>query len=219
MNSAIWTPLLQGLGLGAGLIIAIGAQNAYVLRQGLRRQHVFATALICTLCDMTLIALGVGGLGLVFATSPTLATVATWGGAAFLFFYGIRSFKAALSATSMDTKENTKAAASIKSVIIAALGFSLLNPHVYLDTVVLVGSIGGRYPIEQRAAFAAGAMLASLLWFFGLAYGAAWLVPLFQRPIAWRLLDTAIGCIMWLIAASLVWESIKLHLALGFIFF
>ncbi len=119
----------------------------------------------------------------------------------------------------MNTEENIKTAASIKSVIIAALGFSLLNPHVYLDTVVLVGSIGGRYPVDQRAAFAVGAMLASLIWFFGLAYGAAWLAPLFQRPIAWRLLDTAIGCVMWLIAASLVWESAKLHLVLGVVAF
>ncbi|MCX6045049.1 MAG: LysE/ArgO family amino acid transporter [Chloroflexi bacterium] len=207
------TPLFQGLGLGAGLIIAIGAQNAYVLRQGLRRQYIFATALICTLCDMTLIALGVGGLGFVFAQSLFLTAIATWGGATFLFLYGLRSFRAAATANSLNAETGVKPTISLKGVIIAALGFSLLNPHVYLDTVVLVGSIGGRYPSNERVAFASGAMLASALWFFSLAYGAAWLAPLFQRPIAWRILDTAIGCVMWGIAASLIWHALGAYQA------
>ncbi len=211
MTANSLTPLLQGLGLGAGLIIAIGAQNAYVLRQGLQRQYVFATALVCTLCDMALITFGVGGIGLVFAQSLLLTTIATWGGAAFLLLYGLRSFRAAATTASLNSETGAKATVTLKSVIITALGFSLLNPHVYLDTVVLVGSIGGRYPSNERVAFASGAMLASLLWFFSLAYGAAWLAPLFQRPVAWRILDTVIGCVMWTIAASLVWHAMSTY--------
>ncbi|CAN5601058.1 LysE/ArgO family amino acid transporter [soil metagenome] len=211
MTAISLTPLLQGLGLGASLIIAIGAQNAYVLRQGLQQQHVFATAFVCTLCDMVLIALGVGGLGLVFAQSLLLTTLATWGGATFLFLYGLRSFRAAIRTDSLNSQADVKATVKLKNVLITALGFSLLNPHVYLDTVVLLGSIGGRYPSHERLAFASGAMLASTLWFFSLAYGAAWLAPWFQRPIAWRILDSAIGCVMWVIAGSLISHAIRAY--------
>lgn len=202
------SPLLQGFGLGASLIIAIGAQNAFVLRQGLKRHHVFTTAAICTLCDMILIVLGVGGLGTLIATAPVLTAIATWGGAAFLLFYGFRSFRSALRPASLDTQKMPTSSGQLRNTILTVLALSLLNPHVYLDTVVLVGSIGAHYPVTLRASFALGAMLASLTWFFGLAYGAAWLTPLFQRPIAWRVLDTAVGIIMWTIALSLIWTSV-----------
>lgn len=198
-------PFLQGFGLGAGLIIAIGAQNAFVLQQGLRRQHVFATAAICALCDAALILLGVAGLGAVITQSAHLTAVATWGGAAFLFVYGARSFWSALRPGTLDAEQSTLPGSTLRATLLAVLGVSLLNPHVYLDTVVLVGSVGGRYPAGDRVAFAAGAMTASCLWFFGLAYGAARLAPLFRRPLAWRLLDLGVGAIMWAIAASLVW--------------
>ncbi len=203
------TPLLQGLGLGASLIIAIGAQNAFVLRQGLKRQHVFITALICTLCDAGLIALGVGGLGLLIGNIPALTIVATWGGAAFLLFYGFRSFRAAAAPGVLEVSPVTAAPARVWNIVLATLAISLLNPHVYLDTVVLLGSIGARYPANERLLFAAGATLGSLIWFFGLAYGAAWLTPLFRRPAAWRLLDAAVGCVMWAIAASLIWGAVR----------
>lgn len=204
MNQLV-VPLLQGFGLGAGLIIAIGAQNAFVLRQGLTRSYVFVTALICTLCDATLIILGVAGVGTLIARNPGLTLVARWGGAAFLFWYGGRAFWSALRPGSLDAADDTQTA-TLRGVVLTVLALSLLNPHVYLDTVVLVGSIGGQYPPNERVAFALGATLASCTWFFGLAYGAAWLAPLFTRRIAWRILDGAIGCIMWVIAASLLWS-------------
>ncbi len=202
------SPLLQGFGLGASLIIAIGAQNAFVLRQGLRRQHVFATATVCTLCDAVLILLGVGGLGSLIATVPLLSALATWGGAAFLLFYGLRSFRSALRPGTLEASKPSAAAGKLRGTILTVLALSLLNPHVYLDTVVLVGSIGAHYPAGERASFALGAMLASLTWFFGLAYGASWLAPLFQRPLAWRVLDMLVGCVMWGIALSLIWTAL-----------
>ncbi|MCL4862671.1 MAG: LysE/ArgO family amino acid transporter [Caldilineaceae bacterium] len=200
-----FTPFLQGFGLSAALIMAIGAQNAFVLQQGLRRQHVFATAAICALCDAALIVLGVAGLGAVITQSAQLTALATWGGAAFLFAYGARAFWSALRPGMLDAEQSTLRGGALATTVLAALGVSLLNPHVYLDTVVLVGSVGGRYPAGDRVAFAAGAMSASCVWFFGLAYGAAWLAPIFRRPRAWRLLDLAVGAIMWAIAASLIW--------------
>ncbi len=197
-------PLMQGFGLGAGLIIAIGAQNAFVLRQGLTRSYVFITALICALCDAVLIALGVGGVGTLITRNPGLTTFARWGGAAFLFWYGARAFWSALKPSALDAADASHSA-SLRGTVLTVLALSLLNPHVYLDTVVLLGSIGGQYPADERLTFALGAMLASWCWFFGLAYGAAWLAPLFRRPVAWRILDAGIGCIMWAIAASLIW--------------
>ena len=199
------TPYLEGLGLGASLIIAIGAQNAFVLRQGLKRQHVLLTALFCTLCDATLITLGVAGLGAAITSVPALFTAATWGGAAFLFLYGLRSFRSAFRAGMLDADAaNGQATSSARRTVLALLGFSLLNPHVYLDTVILLGSVGARHPAIERPSFVLGASTASLLWFFGLAYGAALLAPLFRKPTTWRALDLLVGCVMWIIAAGLV---------------
>jgi L-lysine exporter family protein LysE/ArgO len=205
-------PLLQGFALGASLIIAIGAQNAFVLRQGLKREHMFATASVCTLCDALLIALGVGGLGTIIAAVPIFTIIATWGGAAFLIFYGFRSFRSALRPSVLDTSDKASQQTPLHTTILTVLALSLLNPHVYIDTVVLVGSIGAHYPSYERFAFALGAMLASLTWFFALAYGAGWLAPLFRRPIAWRILDAIVGGIMWTIAASLIWSTISRHM-------
>jgi L-lysine exporter family protein LysE/ArgO len=198
-----FSPLVQGFALGAGLIIAIGAQNAFVLQQGIKRRHVLATALICTICDALLILLGVAGLGTMIAQSELLSAMATWGGVLFLGIYGLRSFRSALRPGLLDEQQSTLEGATLRATILAVLGVSLLNPHVYLDTVVLVGSVGARYLGAERVAFAAGAALASFSWFFTLAYGAAWLAPLFRRPIAWRVLDLGVGCVMWAIAWSL----------------
>ncbi len=197
----------EGLVLGLSLIIAIGAQNAFVLRQGLTGRFVFPTALICTFCDVVLIALGVGGLGTLIAGSPVLTAAATWGGATFLLWYGGRSFWAALRPGHLNAADG-RTEASVRGVIIAALGFSLLNPHVYLDTVVLLGGLGARYSADLRWLFGAGAMVASAGWFFALAYGARVLAPLFARPAAWRVLDTAIGLIMWAIAGTLIFDAL-----------
>lgn len=196
--------LLRGIGLGGSLIIAIGAQNAHVLRHGLKRSYVFWVAGICTACDWTLILLGGIGFGAIINAFPLLTTVAAWGGAIFLFVYGILSFRSAIRPKAMNLQNSEAPVQSLRSVILLTLAVSLLNPHVYLDTVVLVGGIAAQYELPNRLYFVIGAGLASTLWFFGLGYGAKYLAPVFQRPIAWRILDTLIGVVMWAIAASLI---------------
>jgi L-lysine exporter family protein LysE/ArgO len=200
--------LAQGFGLGASLIIAIGAQNAFVLRQGLKRQHVFLIASLCTLCDMLLISLGVTGLGALITAIPALTIVATWGGAIFLFIYGLRSFRAASKPESMNEDPSIDQSVRKHDIILAVLGFSLLNPHAFLDTVVLIGSVGAHYAAGTRIFFALGTMLASFVWFFSLAYGAGKLAPLFRHPRAWQILDIAIGCLMWIIAGTLILSAL-----------
>lgn len=193
---------LKGLGIGASLIVAIGAQNAFVLRQGLLRQYVLTCAAICTLCDMALINCGVAGMGTLIAQNPMLLNAAKWGGAVFLAAYGARSAWAAFHSGGLAvTRESNRSHAAI---VISAFSFSLLNPHVYLDTVVLLGAVGAQQQGAARAAFTIGAMTASALWFFGLGYGARLLAPVFARPAAWRVLDGLIALIMWMIALSLV---------------
>ena len=196
----------QGLGLGAGLIIAIGAQNAFVLRQGLKKQHVFLVAFVCTLCDAALITLGVAGFGSVVSSRPLLTQAAAWGGAVFLFIYGLRAFWAVFKVRGLEAQGG--AALSGRDAVLTTLGVSLLNPHVYLDTVVLLGGIGGQFTGQSRVFYGVGAVTASGLWFFGLAYGATRLGPLFRRPLSWRILDALIGVIMWRIAFSLVREVV-----------
>ncbi|HEY2981907.1 MAG TPA: LysE/ArgO family amino acid transporter [Anaerolineales bacterium] len=201
---------LEGLSLGASLIIAIGAQNAFVLRQGLLRRHVLITALICILCDVALISLGVAGLGVLIESTPALLTIMTWGGAAFLFFYGLRSFQNALKHQSLQAEPaSDDQVASVRGTVLAVLAFSLLNPHVYIDTVILLGGLGARHPAAERLSFVLGAWSASTLWFFGLAYGARFLTPLFQKPLTWRILDVLIGCVMWMIAIRLIWPKFQ----------
>jgi L-lysine exporter family protein LysE/ArgO len=200
--------LLEGFTLFAGLIIAIGAQNAFVLRQGLLRQYVFATASTCFLCDVTLITIGAIGFGTLRSKVPGLTTAAAWGSAVFLLFYGLHSFKSALAPVALDIDEVDIRAKSLHSTVLKTLALSLLNPHVYID-IVLVGSLAARYSASQRIFFALGANLASLTWFFGLAYGAAWLTPLFRRPSSWRILDIIIGSLMWSIAVSLLFAALN----------
>jgi L-lysine exporter family protein LysE/ArgO len=200
-------PALKGFGLGAGLIIAIGAQNAYVLRQGIRREHILLISTICFMCDATLISIGAAGFGYLVSSVPSLDRIAAWGGAAFLAAYGVRAFYSALRPGSLDAGPDGREAPRAGSAWAAAgvtLALSLLNPHVYLDTVVLLGSIAGQFQGVQRMWFAVGAVIASAVWFYGLGLGARWLAPLFRKPVAWRVLDLLIGCVMWAIAASLV---------------
>jgi L-lysine exporter family protein LysE/ArgO len=200
-------PALKGFGLGAGLIIAIGAQNAYVLRQGIRREHILLISTICFMCDATLISIGAAGFGYLVSSVPSLDRIAAWGGAAFLAAYGVRAFYSALRPGSLDAGPDGREAQRAGSAWAAAgvtLALSLLNPHVYLDTVVLLGSIAGQFQGVQRMWFAVGAVIASAVWFYGLGLGARWLAPLFRKPVAWRVLDLLIGCVMWAIAVSLV---------------
>lgn len=187
--------------MGAGLIIAIGAQNAFILRQGLLRQHVFILCFVCALSDALLIALGVGGLGTLISGNPGLITIVTWGGAAFLITYGLLAFRRAWAPAAMAEAEG---AGSLKAALATCLAFTFLNPHVYLDTVVLIGSLSARYDDAARLTFGAGAMTASFVWFFSLGYGARLLTPIFAKPGAWRVLDILIGIVMFAIAASLI---------------
>ncbi|UVC10586.1 amino acid transporter [Rhizobium sp. TH2] len=192
---------VSGLLLGASLIIAIGAQNAFILRQGLLRQHVFILCLICAASDAALIVLGVGGLGALISQAPVLITVVTIGGVVFLGAYAVIAFRRALHPAVMNAAETQTG--SLKAAIAACLAFTFLNPHVYLDTVVLLGGLSARFEGAGRIAYGAGAALASFIWFFGLGYGARLLEPVFARPAAWRVLDVVIGLVMSGLATSL----------------
>ncbi|WP_174873220.1 LysE/ArgO family amino acid transporter [Vogesella oryzae] len=200
MNSVVF---LKGMGLGASLIMAIGSQNAHVLRMGLLRQHVAATVLVCIVCDMLLISAGVAGMGVLIQHSPLLLELARWGGAAFLFWYGLRAWRAVLGNDSLAVAGG-QSRIPLRQALLTVLAMTLLNPHVYLDTVVLLGSIGGQQPEGSRAWFAAGASCASLLWFLSLGYGARLLAPLFAKPLSWRVLDGIVGSVMWSLAGALV---------------
>jgi len=198
-------PAVEGFAASAGLIIAIGAQNAFVLKQGIRKNHVFVTVLICAILDTVLIGLGVGGFGQILASNAVLLSIALWGGVAFLLYYGFRSFRAVFHSESLKIQGGGGPLPNLQQSIVTMLALTLLNPHVYLDTVVLLGSISAQYESHERLYFAIGAVLASIIWFFSLGYGARFLGPLFQKPMSWKILDFLIGCIMWLIALSLVY--------------
>lgn len=204
---ALLAPALTGLALGAGLIVAIGAQNAFVLRQGLLGRHVLQVVAICAISDAVLIALGVAGLGPLIAASPLLLAVASWGGAAFLAAYGLLAARRALSPSRLRAGPAGAGEVQLGRVVLTCLAFTWLNPHVYLDTVVLVGAVSGRFAGWERAAFAGGAMLASGLWFAALGFGARLLAPLFAQPLAWRVLDGLIAAVMLGIALQLAWTA------------
>lgn len=205
----MFTPLIKGFTLGASLIIAIGSQNAFVLRQGLRKEYVFTICTICFLCDALLILLGVGGFGRLVASSSNLMLIARWGGAFFLFFYGTRSFRSAFKNEVLSVDETKDLASGLTWAIATTLALTLLNPHVYLDTIILLGSIAGQYPEKERLLFAIGAAIASMVWFYGLGFGARILTPLFQKQLSWKILDVLIGLITWSIAGSLAWPLLK----------
>jgi len=198
----LFAPAISGLLLGGSLIIAIGAQNAFILRQGLLRQHVFILCLICAFSDAVLIGLGVAGLGAIISGSKILIAVVTLGGAAFLAVYAFMALKRAISPSGLEAAKSGPG--SLKAAVLTCLAFTFLNPHVYLDTVLLVGGLSGRYEGSARLAFAIGAMSASFIWFFGLGYGARVLEPLFLKPSAWRVLDGLIAAVMAALSVSLL---------------
>ena len=226
------TSLLAGLGLGFSLIIAIGAQNLFVLRQGLRREHVFAVAAICAASDAVLIALGVSGIGLVLQAVPWLVDVVRWAGAIFLVAYGVLAARRAWRPTgeALDADDDAAAASPgpdeqlqptggrtrgirtatriaartrLLPVVLTCLALTWLNPHVYLDTVFLLGSIANTHG-DTRWSFAIGAMVSSVIWFFGLAFGARLLSRWLSTPRAWRILDAVIAVVMIGLGVSLV---------------
>ena len=193
----------QGLLLSLGLIVAIGAQNAFVLRQGLRREHVGSVVAFCAVADALLITAGVFGMAQALGERPGLARALALGGAAFLAVYGWRALQRARQANSLDVNSMGQGL-SRGAALAQAAAFTLLNPHVYLDTVLLVGSIGAQQPAPLQGWFAAGASAASLLWFSALGFGARWLAPWFARPRAWQVLDALIGLTMWVLSLLLV---------------
>lgn len=217
-------PVLAGLGLGLSLIVAIGAQNVFILRQGIRREHVLAVVIICAVSDAVLIAVGVAGLGFVISAAPWLIVVARWAGAVFLLTYGVLAARRAWrggeelhaeapedegadATTSPDGSTRTLARprthTRLAPVVMTVLALTWLNPHVYLDTVLMLGSIANTYG-DDRWLFGGGAIAASLLWFIGLGFGARYLSRWLKTPRSWRVLDALIAIIMVSIAISLV---------------
>ena len=192
-----------GLFAGAGLIIAIGAQNAFVLRQGLQRSHVGAVALVCILADICLILLGVTGMGLAVQQHPGLLQWLRYVGAMFLIAYAALALWRAWRGES-GLQPVSDGAGSRRRVVLACLGFTLLNPHVYLETVGLLGILSTQYGDDGRGAFAAGASTASVLWFLSLGYGARVLLPVFRSPVAWRVFDVAVAAFMLALAVLLL---------------
>ena len=198
----------QGMALSLGLIVAIGAQNAFVLRQGLRREHVGSVVAFCALADSLLIAAGVWGMASALGERPVLARMLALAGAAFLATYGWQALKRAHQPQHMAANAVGEGMGRAR-VLAQAAAFTLLNPHVYLDTVLLVGSIGAQQPGPLQGWFVAGASTASLLWFTALGFGARWLAPLFAQPKAWQVLDGVIGLTMWVMAAFLLIHAIQ----------
>ncbi|HWV05553.1 amino acid transporter [Burkholderiaceae bacterium 26] len=194
---------LQGLALSLGLIVAIGAQNAFVLRQGLRREHVGSVVLFCAMADALLILAGVLGMAQALGERPNLARILALAGAAFLLLYGVQALRRARHSSQLRAAAGGDGL-SRGAALAQAAAFTLLNPHVYLDTVLLVGSIGAQQAAALRGWFVAGAGSASLFWFVTLGFGARWLAPWFARPRAWQVLDGLIGVTMLVLSALLL---------------
>jgi len=198
----------KGFAIGGSLILAIGAQNAFVLRQGLKRQYVLPIVLICALSDASLIAAGVLGLGELVKAYPVFLKVVLIGGAIFLFTYGGFAFRRALRPSALIAAADETV--TLRAAILTVLAFTWLNPHVYLDTVLLVGGFSAQYHGAERLAFGIGAVTSSFAFFFSLGYGARILQPVFAKPMAWRVLDIIIGLVMWALAFDLVrsWQNL-----------
>jgi len=196
-------PALTGFSASAAFILAIGPQNTFILRQGLARSHVFPLALFCALSDAILITAGVAGFGVIVEMFPSLPTIMTWGGAAFLFAYGALRFRAVW--INQYAIEIAGKPVGLWAALATCAAFTWLNPHVYLDTIVLLGAISTEFTmVSQKVAFALGAMLPSFLFFFSLGYGARLLAPVMQSARAWRVLDVLIGLLMWALAIKLL---------------
>lgn len=194
---------IQGLIVCFGLIVSIGAQNAFLLKQGILKQHVFAVALICFLGDVFLMTVGVLGLGELISQLPIVSLIIAILGAIFLFTYGSQSFLSMFRANGALIQSSGKAS-SLKRVLMITFAITFLNPHVYIDTVVILGAIGGKLAFSEKIAFLFGALSCSFIWFFGIGYGAGFFAPYFAKRRTWQILDFITGVIMFVIAVSLV---------------
>lgn len=200
---------VNGALLGGALIIAIGAQNLFVLRQGMARDQVFVVVLLSSLIDATLIIAGALGLGSLIATVPWLVPVASWGGAVFLLVFGSLSLYRAVIPKEIPQEEAGEVTSSLKRAVMMTLAFGLLNPHVYLDTVILLGGIAAGYEFSLRLYFMTGAVIMSFVWFFALGYGARTLTPLMRHPAGARVLDLLVATMMFVVAANLIWDQVQ----------
>lgn len=203
------TAFINGSLLGGALIIAIGAQNMFVLRQGLVKDQVFVVALISSIIDASLIILGALGLGTLISSYPLAIEVATLGGAAFLIVYGLKSLYGAFKKSGKLTVANEPVVSTVKKAALMTLAFGLLNPHVYLDTVILLGGIASTYEIEMRYFFVSGAVLTSFAWFFTIGYGARLISPLMTHPYGARILDLLVATMMFIVAGGLISDYLK----------
>jgi L-lysine exporter family protein LysE/ArgO len=206
ISSAIAITLAAGFGLGISLIVAIGAQNAFVLRQGIRAKHVLAVVAICALSDLVLIFLGISGVGLVIGRFPVALVVVRWLGAAFLVGYGLLAARRAFLGGRLEVDPDGNGS-SLRSVVLTTLALTWLNPHVYLDTVLLLGSVANTHGDVGRWLFGAGAGIASIVWFTALGFGARLLAGVFAKPLAWRILDGVIAVTMVVLGVSLVLQA------------
>lgn len=202
MLISILPPLAKGFALSASLIVSIGAQNMFVLRQGLRREHVLPVVLFCAVADSVLVIAGVNGLGQLLAAVPGLSIALSLGGAAFLTWYAVGAFRRAMRPETLIIEDG--ASLSLGQALAATAAFTLLNPHVYIDTVMLMGAVGSSLPESQRLFFIIGASTFAAIWFAAIGFGARFLVPLFARPLAWRVLDVVTGLMIIVIAMVLM---------------
>lgn len=196
--------ILKGAIISGSLIVAIGAQNVFVLRQGLLKQNVFWVSLTCFFCDIILMSIGVAGLGTIISSNKYATVFLAIAGALFLFWYGLKAFISSFKIkNTIDIQVEDGNKLTVRKAILATLAISLLNPHVYLDTVVVVGGVAGTLSVDDKIYFLIGALLSSFFWFFSLGFGAKFLSPLFRNPQTWKILDFVIGCVMWFISYGL----------------
>jgi len=206
MDFSGFASLAAGFGSGLALIVAIGAQNAFVLRQGLRREHLPAVVAVCILSDAILILVGTAGIGRLTQSAPLVLDIIRWAGAAFLLAYAFLSLRRALKPAGLQAAGPGNG--TLAAAVLTCLSLTWLNPHVYLDTVVLLGSLSATHGPEGRWVFAAGAVTASTLWFSLLGFGARMLAPFFARPRSWQILDAGIALFMAVLAVSLISSSV-----------
>ncbi|MBT2325168.1 amino acid transporter [Variovorax paradoxus] len=209
MNSFAFPAFATGFGLTLGLIVAIGAQNTFVLRQGLRREHVWPVILFCALADTVLVAVGVVGMAQLLERLPLLAPALTIAGALFLLAYAAFACRRALRPAALHAAYANAGPSSLRRVMTQTAAFTLLNPHVYIDTVLLVGAVGAQQAGLAKGAFVAGTALASAGWFTGLGAGARLLAPLFAKPVAWRWLDALVGGVMLVLGLVLAGQAVS----------